>query len=117
MPVDRSAEFALDESAHDLRDDTGATIKQFPDLPTGNESGASGFEYITWMAAFAPAGIVRKVEEGIKQAIASPDVKAKLENLGMDFRTGTSDELRKLLNADTEKWTKLVQQKNIKLEP
>jgi tripartite-type tricarboxylate transporter receptor subunit TctC len=100
---------------------TLSRLKQFPDLPTGSESGAPGFEYITWMAAFAPAGtpadIVRKVEDGIKQAVTAPDVRAKLERLGMEVRTGTSDELRELLNSDTEKWSKLVKQKNIKLEP
>ena len=100
---------------------TLSRLKQFPDLPTGSELGAPGFEYVTWMAAFAPAGtpadIVRKVEDGIKQAVAAPDIRAKLENLGMEVRTGTSDELRKLLNSDIEKWSKLVKEKNLKLEP
>src|ERR1700733_5200418 len=57
-----------------------------------------------WMAAFAPAGtppdIVRKVEDSIKQAVAAPEVRSKLQSQGMDVRSGTSEELRKLMNAD-----------------
>ena len=64
-----------------------------------------------------PAEIVKKIKDGTKQAVESPDVRAKLDNLGMDVRTGTSDELHKLLNSDIEKWAKWVEQENIKLEP
>jgi tripartite-type tricarboxylate transporter receptor subunit TctC len=93
--------------------------KQLPDLLTVDESGLPGYETATWIAAFAPAGtpkaVVVKIESDIKAALALPDVRERLEKLGMDIRSGTSDELRNKLAADIAKWTRLVKEKNIQI--
>ena len=93
--------------------------KQLPDLLTVDESGLPGYETATWIAAFAPAGtpnaVVVKIESDIKAALAQPDVRERLEKLGMDIRSGTSDELRNKLAADIAKWTRLVKEKNIQI--
>src|SRR6185436_3607304 len=60
---------------------------RLPDVPTVDESGVPGYDVATWIGAFAPAGtpksIVGKIEADIKQALAAPEVKAKLEALSM----------------------------------
>src|SRR5215469_4947743 len=67
-------------------------VPRLPDVPTIDESGVPGYDVATWIGAFAPAGtpkaIVDKIEAAIKQALATPDVKAKLEALSMEVRSG-----------------------------
>jgi tripartite-type tricarboxylate transporter receptor subunit TctC len=68
---------------------------------------------------FAPAGtskdVLRTIEADVKAALAAPDVRAKLEDIGMDMRSGTADELRRVLAADVPKWDKLVKEKNLRI--
>jgi tripartite-type tricarboxylate transporter receptor subunit TctC len=95
--------------------------KQLPDIPTVDEAGVSGYETATWIAAFAPAGtpkpIVGKIEADIRAALAQPEVRDRLEKLGMEIRRGTSDELRQKLASDIQKWSRLVKEKNIQIAP
>src|SRR5215471_13355567 len=98
------------------------TLKRVPrlaDVPTIDESGVPGYDVATWIGAFAPAGtpkaIVDKIEAAIKQALATPDVKAKLEALSMEIRSGASAELRAVLAGDMAKWGRLVEEKNIRI--
>jgi tripartite-type tricarboxylate transporter receptor subunit TctC len=94
-------------------------ISQYPDIPTANEAGVPGYDVATWVGAFAPAGtpkeVVEKIEAGIKEATKDPDVRAKLEKIGMQVRSGSASEMREVLAADIAKWGKLVREKNIKL--
>jgi tripartite-type tricarboxylate transporter receptor subunit TctC len=93
--------------------------KAYPDLPPLNEAGVPGYEVNTWMGVFAPAAtpkdIVAKLESGIKAALAVPEVRARFEIAGMNVRSGSAEELRKLLATDIAKWSKLVRENNIEI--
>jgi tripartite-type tricarboxylate transporter receptor subunit TctC len=92
---------------------------RLPDVPTIDESGVPGYDVATWIGAFAPAGtpksIVGKIEADIKQALAAPEVKTKLEALSMEIRSGASAEMRDLLAGDIGKWGRLVKDRNIQI--
>ncbi len=92
---------------------------KLPDVPTVDESGVPGYDVATWIGAFAPVGtpksVVGRIEADIKQALAAPDLRAKLEALSMEIRSGASDEMRALLAGDMVKWGNLVKDKNIKI--
>jgi tripartite-type tricarboxylate transporter receptor subunit TctC len=92
--------------------------KKYPQLATLDELGVKGYEVNTWMGFFAPAGVPKDVaatiEAAIKEAVAMPDVRARLEATGAEVRSGTSAELRQLLANDVAKWARLVKDKNIK---
>jgi tripartite-type tricarboxylate transporter receptor subunit TctC len=94
-------------------------VKTLPDIPTIDESGVPGYDVATWIGAFAPKGtppaIVSKIEADIKEALAMPDVRARLEAIGMELRSGTAAEMRSVLDQDIGKWGKLVREKNIKI--
>jgi tripartite-type tricarboxylate transporter receptor subunit TctC len=94
-------------------------LKRMPDVPTIDESGVPGYDVVTWIGAFAPIGtpktIVGRIEGDIKQALAAPEVRSKLEALSMDVRSGASDEMRALLAGDIGKWGRLVKEKNIQI--
>src|SRR5262252_7164594 len=98
---------------------TRKRVPRLPDVPTIDESGVPGYDVATWIGAFAPAGtpkaILDKIEGAIKQALAAPDVRAKLEALGMEVRSGASADLRAVLAGDMDKWGRLVKEKNIRI--
>jgi tripartite-type tricarboxylate transporter receptor subunit TctC len=93
--------------------------RKYPDLPTLDEAGVPGYEVNTWMGVFAPAGtppdVAKQIEEAIKAAVALPDVRARFEAPGMEVRSGTADEMRRVLAADIAKWAKLVKDRNLQL--
>lgn len=92
-----------------------------PDLPTIDASGVPGYEANTWMAVFAPAAtpklIVSKIEADVIRAMKQPDVRQRFESLSMELQGGTSDELRRLLAADIDKWSKLVKAADLHFDP
>jgi tripartite-type tricarboxylate transporter receptor subunit TctC len=94
--------------------------KKYPDLGTVDEEGVPGYEVNTWMGVFAPAGtpknVVQTIEAAIKDAVAMPDVRARLESTGADLRSGTAAEMRQVLATDVAKWTTLVKEKHITFE-
>jgi tripartite-type tricarboxylate transporter receptor subunit TctC len=93
--------------------------KTLPDVPTADEAGVPGYDVSTWIGAFAPAGtpkeIVARIEAGVVRALAEPEVRARLEALGMEIRSGSSAEMRTVLAADIDKWSRLVKDKNIQI--
>jgi len=93
--------------------------KAYPELPPLNEAGVLGYEVNTWMGVFAPAAtpkdIIVKLESGIKEVLAMPEVRARFEIAGMTVRSGSAEEMRKLLAADIAKWSKLVRENNIQI--
>lgn len=98
-----------------------ARSKKYPNVPTLNEAGVPGYEVNTWMGLFAPAGtpheVVATIEAAIKDAVATPDVRARFEALGANMRSGSAEEMRQQLATDIVKWAALVKDKNIKLAP
>ena len=83
-----------------------------PEVPTFNELGLKSVEAIGWFGFFAPAktpkAIVDTLNGAINRALQSPDVVAKLSNLGMDPATTTPAEFAKILAADYAKWGPIV---------
>jgi tripartite-type tricarboxylate transporter receptor subunit TctC len=98
---------------------TRERVPRLPDVPTIHESGVPGYDVSTWIGAFAPAGtakaVIDKIEAGIKQALAAPEVRAKLEALSMEIRSGAAEEMRAVLAGDIGKWGRLVKERNIQI--
>jgi tripartite-type tricarboxylate transporter receptor subunit TctC len=94
-------------------------VPRLPQVPTIDESGVPGYDVATWIGAFAPIGtpksVVGRIEADIKRALAMPDVKAKLEALSMEIRSGAAEEMRAVLAGDMVKWGNLVKDKNIRI--
>jgi tripartite-type tricarboxylate transporter receptor subunit TctC len=95
--------------------------RKYPNVPTLDEAGVAGYEVNTWIGFFAPAGTpkeaVSAIEAAIKEAVAMPDVRARLETTGANVRSGSAEEMRQQLAVDVAKWAKLVKEKNIKITP
>ena len=67
-----------------------------PDVPTVAESGYPGFEAVAWFGLSAPGGtpnaIVQKLYQDIAKALALPDVRTRLNDVGLDVVARTPQE-------------------------
>src|SRR5437867_4518518 len=85
-----------------------------PDVPTVNEQGLSGFDDLTWTAFFAPAGmsqdLVNRLNSEINRALAAPEVRERLNQLGLEWTSNTSGEFAAFLRSEIDKWAKAVKE-------
>ena len=93
-------------------------LKSLPDVPPASDT-LPGFEAYEWNGVFAPHGtlpeIVRKLNGAINGAIASPEVKPRFEQLNIDTKATTPEEFGAFVKDQTEHWSKIVKDANIKL--
>jgi tripartite-type tricarboxylate transporter receptor subunit TctC len=90
-----------------------------PDLPTMEELGFPGFDATAWFGLMAPAGtpqpIVDKLHKETLRIMAMPDVKAKLEALGVQLVGNTPAEFAALVRTELPAWGKVIKDAGIKL--
>ena len=89
-----------------------------PELPAVGET-VPGYESVSWSAILAPKGtpkhIVARWNTELNRILQMPDVKARMDSIGLDVVGGTQAHLRQVLTQDIAKWKKVVQAANIKL--
>ncbi len=87
-------------------------FKGLADVPTILESGVKGYEVTAWNGVAAPAKtprvIIDRLNKEINAALAMPEVKSKFQELGIDSRGGTPEELQNILVNEIDKWNALV---------
>src|SRR5216683_1580759 len=92
----------------------------FPELPTIAESGFPGFEADQWYGITGPAGIdpviAVRLNAEINKALASADVKARLEKEGGAAVIAPPEALGRHIAAEIERWRPVVKAANIRLE-
>jgi tripartite-type tricarboxylate transporter receptor subunit TctC len=85
-----------------------------PDVPPLAEAApAPGFEAVSWHMLLAPAktprDIVDRLHAEMKRALADPELKQKIETIGLiPFDTPSIEDLRRYRRAEQEKWGALV---------
>jgi tripartite-type tricarboxylate transporter receptor subunit TctC len=91
-----------------------------PDVPTVNEQGYSGFDDLTWVGFFLPAGTpaeaVNRLNAELNRAFAAPDVREKLGALGMDSRQNSPSDFAAFLRDEVAKWAKAVKESGAKAD-
>ena len=90
-----------------------------PDVPTSTEAGYPDVQGVTFNGIFAPKAtppvVVERLSDAIRTALAKPDVVEKLAALGSEARGSTPEEFRQFLLNETQKWTEVMTQANIKV--
>jgi tripartite-type tricarboxylate transporter receptor subunit TctC len=90
-----------------------------PDVPTMGEF-LPGYEASGWYGVVAPKAtpteIVEKLNKEINAALADPEMKKRLADLGGAVFTGTPADFGKFIADETEKWAKVIRFANIKAE-
>jgi tripartite-type tricarboxylate transporter receptor subunit TctC len=90
-------------------------VAAFPDTPTLAEEGLPEMTNGSWQGVFAPAGtpseIVAKQYAILHQVMATPDVRKRLADGGVDVVTSrSSEEFAAFLRAETERWAQVVKE-------
>ena len=79
-----------------------------------------GFEISAWFGIGVPRGtpqaIVERLNRDITAVITEPRVKARLAELSAEVMTGTPAEFRRFMEAQTEKWGKVVKSSGAKVD-
>ncbi|MGX5651641.1 Bug family tripartite tricarboxylate transporter substrate binding protein [Hydrogenophaga borbori] len=85
-----------------------------PDTPTLAEQGIADLKYLGWfgfyLPAAAPADTVQRLNAGVRQALAAPDVVEGLASLYMEPFPNGPAQLATLLREESAFWARLVQQ-------
>src|SRR5262249_39977214 len=93
---------------------------ELPDVPSMAEAGYPEVNTKLWSGMFAPAStpaaIAGKLQAAISRAIRDPDVSAKLRGMAGTPGGGSSDEVRKMIDADIESYVQVVKVANLKFE-
>jgi putative tricarboxylic transport membrane protein len=83
-----------------------------PNLPTVDEAGVKGYEVISWNAIAAPKGTPKDVIETLNKAmhdvLASPELKAAFNKVGVQPHASTPQELEARLTGDIKKWDAVI---------
>ncbi|MET0631772.1 MAG: tripartite tricarboxylate transporter substrate binding protein [Xanthobacteraceae bacterium] len=83
-----------------------------PDLPTVAEQGLAGFDSASWVALAAPAKtpapVVAKLREEVGKVLTSPDIVARIRELGSEPGTVNEKDVRAFLDAETKKWAEVI---------
>jgi tripartite-type tricarboxylate transporter receptor subunit TctC len=91
-----------------------------PDTPTFEELGYKGFTGVQWYSIVGPAkmppDIVKKLNEEINKAIATPELRQRLAGEALDPMPMTPEAFGEFMKADIARWAKLAQERNIKLD-
>jgi tripartite-type tricarboxylate transporter receptor subunit TctC len=83
-----------------------------PNLPTLEEQGVTNAEAIVWFALAGPAklpgAIVRKLNTESNRALGLPDVKQRLDQLGLEIGGGSPEDLGKFIHSEAERLRELI---------
>jgi tripartite-type tricarboxylate transporter receptor subunit TctC len=91
----------------------------FPDIPTFKESGYD-IEGTAWYAIFGPAGLspelAQRLSEASIAAVRAPDIRARIEGMGLEPTGLGPRELAAILKADHERWGPVIRASGFKAD-
>src|SRR5436190_5052722 len=103
---------------------TGKTrLRSSPNIPTADEAGLPGFTaslwYGLWVPKNTPKDIIAKLNATMVQILASPPVKQRFDELGIEIASlqqQSPEALRAFQKAEAERWWPIIKASNIKVE-
>jgi len=94
-------------------------LPALPDVPTTAEAGLPDFVSSSWFGLAAPAGtpqpIVDKLAAAVNRILQKPAVQERIDNLGGVVILRGPQEFTAYIQAETDKWAKVVKAANISL--
>ncbi|MDM9560018.1 MULTISPECIES: Bug family tripartite tricarboxylate transporter substrate binding protein [Bordetella] len=92
----------------------------FPGIPTIAASGVPGYEAYSWSGVLAPAGTpadtIKRVNADMARVLADPATVKGMLAAGAEPRPGTPEQFGAFLQAELDKWSKVIKQAGIKVE-
>jgi len=94
-----------------------------PEISTADEAGLSGFHVSVWHGLWVPKGtpqaIVSKLNAAVRAALADPEIRTRLADLGQDIPPAdqqTPQALRAQQQAEIQKWRPIVEEEHIRAD-
>src|SRR5436309_12357238 len=91
-----------------------------PEIPTVEESGVTGFEFVSWYGLWGPRNlptdISNKLQSEIAKILALPDVKQRLNQFGFDPIGAPADRFAQYIRVEMAKYEKIIADAKIKME-
>jgi len=95
-------------------------IPGYPGIMTMEDAGMKGFNDEAWYGILAPAStppeVVAKLTDAARKALASPELRARIEQLGARPVGNTPAEFTAQIKVEIERMRKLIKERNIKLD-
>jgi tripartite-type tricarboxylate transporter receptor subunit TctC len=99
---------------------TRSRATALPGVPTIAEAGVPGYELSPWYAVYLPAGtpapVVAALQQALAEALRQPDVRRRLAAIGAEPVGGTPEALRTHLQAEMEKWGRVIAERGIRAD-
>lgn len=91
-----------------------------PEIPTVEESGVKGFNFVSWYGLWGPknlpADISSKLQADVAKVLALPDVKQRLNTLGFDPIGVGGEQFATYIRDEMAKYEKIIRDAKIKVE-
>ena len=91
-----------------------------PDIPTVEESGMTGFAFVSWYGLWGPKNLPRdvsnKLQADVAKVLALPDVKARLNGLGFDPIGPGGEQFANYVRDEMAKYEKIIKDAKISVE-
>ena len=95
-----------------------------PEIPTIGEAlaemGLPGFAVTAWFGLYAPRGLApeltKRINDEVNKALRSPEIVTRFAAMGIEPAQTTSAEFEAMVNADIERWRRVVREAKIKIE-
>ncbi len=95
-------------------------MPQLPELPTIDEAGVPGFEVLAWIGISGPGkipdDIVTKVADDMLRVLGLPDVRERINTLGLEISTMPPREFQDYVVREQGKWAKVVKDSGAKAD-
>lgn len=88
-------------------------VRMFPDVPSMAEQGFPDWDTGTWYGVVVPAGtpaaVVELLNKHINDALKRPEIRNKLEEIGIEPMGSSSEQFASLMKNDVARWKKMVE--------
>jgi len=95
-------------------------VNLLPDVPTSAEAGLPGYRTYNWYALFAPLGapepIVQRLNNALVKALATPEARKQLEDIGIEPVVSNPTDLSLELKQQADVWGPLIERVGVTLD-
>jgi tripartite-type tricarboxylate transporter receptor subunit TctC len=96
---------------------TRARSPAVPNAPTVAEAGLPDYEVTPWFGVFTASGVpkpvLRRLNEEVRKAVASAEVRESFAKQGLEPATNSPEEFEALLRAEIAKWSRVVKETGV----
>jgi tripartite-type tricarboxylate transporter receptor subunit TctC len=94
-------------------------LKALPNVPTFKEQGID-LVASNWFGVIAPAGvpgdIIAKLNKAVNQALEAESYRSIVQAQGAEVAGGSPEDFQAFIRSESERWSKLIEQKNITVQ-